>query len=78
MIAPTLVFALIAVCNSLLKLRQPCVNLLKGIVKVKGKTKNTKDKKTFVAEMSGVLHRLFLVLLLGYDTNVGKYEGFVK
>ena len=50
-IAPTLVFALIAVCNSLLKLRQPCVNLLKGIVKVKGKTKNTKDKKTFVAEM---------------------------
>ena len=31
-IAPTLVFALIAVCNSLLKLRQPCVNLLKGMV----------------------------------------------
>ena len=31
-IAPTLVFALIAVCNSLLKLRQPCVNLLKGIM----------------------------------------------
>ena len=69
-IAPTLVFALIAVCNSLLKLRQPCVNLLKGIVKVKGKTKNTKDKKTFVAEMrSSVLRsRKTLVFFIAFSS----------
>ena len=70
LIAPTLVFALIAVCNSLLKLRQPCVNLLKGIVKVKGKTKNTKDKKTFVAEMrSSVLRsRKTLVFFIAFSS----------
>ena len=69
-LAPTLVFALIAVCNSLLKLRQPCVNLLKGIVKVKGKTKNTKDKKTFVAEMrSSVLRsRKTLVFFIAFSS----------
>ena len=69
-IAPTLVFALIAVCNSLLKLRQPCVNLLNGIVKVKGKTKNTKDKKTFVAEMrSSVLRsRKTLVFFIAFSS----------
>ena len=67
---PTLVFALIAVCNSLLKLRQPCVNLLKGIVKIKGKTKNTKDKKTFVAEMrSSVLRsRKTLVFFIAFSS----------
>ena len=56
-ILPTVAFALIAVANSLLKLRQPCMHLLKGMVKTKGKARQTKDKDTFVAEMrSTVLH----------------------
>ena len=48
----------------------PCVNLLKGIVKVKGKTKNTKDKKTFVAEMrSSVLRsRKTLVFFIAFSS----------
>ena len=69
-IIPTVVFAMIAVCNSLLKLRQPCVNLLKGIVKTKGKSRNTKDKKTFVGEMrSSVLRsRKTLVFFIAFSS----------
>lgn len=67
---PTVAFALIAVCNSLLKLRQPCVNLLKGIVKTRGKSRNTRDKKTFVAEMrSSVLRsRKTLVFFIAFSS----------
>ena len=69
-IIPTVVFAMIAVCNSLLKLRQPCVNLLKGIVKTKGKSRNTRDKKTFVGEMkSSVLRsRKTLVFFIAFSS----------
>ena len=70
-IVPTLVFALIAVCSSLLKLRQPCVDLLKGITKEKGKSRNAKeDKKSFVAEMrSSVLRsRKTLVFFIAFSS----------
>ena len=50
-ILPTLVFCFIAVFYSVFKLRKPTINLLKGIVKYKGKTTNGKDKKNFVSEM---------------------------
>lgn len=50
-VLPSLIFALIAVGYSLIKLNQTCVNLLKGIVKSKGKNRDVKDKKNFVAEM---------------------------
>ncbi|MBQ7492763.1 MAG: FtsX-like permease family protein [Clostridia bacterium] len=48
---PSLLFAFISVGYSLLKLNQPCVNLLKGIVKSKGKNRDIKNKNSFVAEM---------------------------
>ena len=69
-IVPTLVFALIAVCYSLLKLRRPCVDLLKGIVKVKGKNRNAKGKDTFVSEMrSSVLRsRKTLVFFIAFSS----------
>ena len=69
-ILPTVVFAVIVVCNSLLKLRQPCVNLLKGIVKTRGKSRNVRDKKTFVAEMkSSVLRsRKTLVFFIAFSS----------
>lgn len=69
-IAPTVVFALIAVCNSMFKLRQPCVNLLKGIVKTRGKNRNGKEKKTFIAEMrSSVLRsRKTLVFFIAFSS----------
>ncbi len=50
-ILPSILFALIAVGYSVRKLNQPCVNLLKGLAKVKGKNRSGKDKKDFVAEM---------------------------
>ena len=56
-IVPTLVFALIAIGNSLFKLRQPCVNLLKGIIKEKGKYRDGKDRKNFVADMKTAVLR---------------------
>jgi len=56
-ILPTLVFGLIAVGYSVIKLHQPCVNLLKGIVKAKGKNRDGKDKKDFVAEMKSSVLR---------------------
>ncbi len=57
LILPTLVFGLIAVGYSVIKLHQPCVNLLKGIVKAKGKNRDGKDKKDFVAEMKSSVLR---------------------
>ncbi|MBO4418634.1 MAG: ABC transporter permease [Oscillospiraceae bacterium] len=48
---PASVFGLIAVGYSVLKLNQPCVNLLKGIVKTKGKSRDSKDKKSFLEDM---------------------------
>lgn len=48
---PSLAFSLIAVGYSTLKLNQPCVNLLKGITKTKGKSRDGKDKKSFVEDM---------------------------
>ena len=54
-ILPAVIFGLTAVFYSILKLRQPCVNLLKGIVKEKGKNRNTKDKKSFVADMKNAV-----------------------
>lgn len=52
-ILPSLLFALISVFYSVKKLNQPCVNLLKGIVKTKGKNRDGRNKKTFVADMKG-------------------------
>ncbi|MBR1534015.1 MAG: ABC transporter permease [Ruminococcus sp.] len=54
---PSLIFALIAVGHSLFKLNQPCVNLLKGIVKEKGKNRDGKDKKSFVSDMRSAVLR---------------------
>lgn len=62
-IVPTLVFAMIAICNSLFKLRQPCVNLLKGIIKVKGKNRNGKDRGSFVTDMKSAVLRSRKTLL---------------
>ena len=61
---------MIAVGYSLLKLNQPCVNLLKGIVKSKGKNHDVKDKKSFVAEMkSSVLRsRKTLVFFIAFSS----------
>lgn len=69
-LVPTLLFAMLAVFFSLRKLRQPCVNLLKGIVKTKGKSRDGKDQKTFVSEMrSSVLRsRKTLVFLIGFSS----------
>lgn len=56
-IIPSLIFALIAVGHSLLRLNQPCVNLLKGIVKEKVKNRDGKDKKSFVSDMRSAVLR---------------------
>ena len=68
-ILPALVFALIAVGHSLLKLNQPCVNLLKGTVKTKGKNRDGRDRENFVEEMrSSVLRsRKTLVFFIGFS-----------
>ncbi len=50
-IVPTILYALFACVYSLSKLNRPCINLLKGIVKVKEKERDSKDKKDFVSEM---------------------------
>lgn len=54
---PTLIFGLISVGYSLLKLHQPCVNLLRGTVESKGKNRDGKDKKSFVDEMKSSVLR---------------------
>ena len=56
-ILPSVIFALIAVGYSVLKLNQPCVNLLKGIVKEKGKNRDGKNKSSFVADMKSSVLR---------------------
>lgn len=56
-IVPTLFFALIAIYNSLFKLKRPCVNLLKGIIRVKGKNRDGKDRGNFVADMKSAVLR---------------------
>ncbi len=68
-VLPALVFAMIAVGYSLLKLNQPCVNLLKGIVKTKGKNRDGRDRESFVEEMrSSVLRsRKTLVFFIGFS-----------
>ena len=60
---PTLAFGVIAVGYSLRKLDQPCVNLLKGIEKVKGKNRAGKDKVDFVSEMRSSVLRSRKVLV---------------
>lgn len=69
-VVPTVAFALIAVGHSLIKLNQPCVNLLRGVVKFKGKNRDGRDKKTFVAEMrnSVLRSRKTLVFFIGFSS----------
>jgi ABC-type lipoprotein release transport system permease subunit len=69
-IVPTAVFALVAVCYSLVKLNQPCVNLLRGIIKFRGKNRDGRDKETFIAEMrSSVLKsRKTLVFFIAFSS----------
>ena len=68
-IAPTAAFGLLAVCFSMSRLNQPCVNLLRGITRLRGKTRDGKEKPTFVAQMrSAVLKsRKTLVFLIGFS-----------
>jgi len=67
-IVPTLAFALIAVGYSILKLNYPCVNLLKGIMKDKGKNRDCKDGKDFVTDMKNMVLRSnkTLVFFIGF------------
>lgn len=69
-IVPAIVFALIAVIHSMLKLKQPTVNLLKGRVDVKGKNKDFKSKKNFISDMrSSVLRsRKTLVFFICFSS----------
>lgn len=68
-IAPTAAFGLLAVCFSMTRLNQPCVNLLRGVTRLRGKTRDGKEKPTFVAQMrSAVLKsRKTLVFLIGFS-----------
>ena len=54
---PAVAFSLIAVGYSMIKLNQPCVNLLKGVVKAKGKIRDGKDKTSFVEDMKSSVLR---------------------
>lgn len=54
---PAIVFACIAVIHSMRKLKQPAVNLLKGITKAKGKNIEIKNKKNFIADMKSSVIR---------------------
>ena len=68
---PTVVFALIAIGYSVIKLNQPTINLLKGITKQKGKYSDGKDKKNFISEMrSSVLRSrktlIFFIVLSSF------------
>ena len=56
-ILPTLLFCFIAVFYSVFKLRKPTINLLKGVIKHKGKVTIAKDKKNFVSEMQSSVLR---------------------
>lgn len=68
-IVPTLAFALIAFFRSLVKLRQPCVDLLKGIVKIRGNHVDIKEKGSFVKDMkrSVLRSRKTLVFFIGFS-----------
>ncbi len=69
-ILPAAVFAMIAVGHSLLKLKQPCVNLLRGITKIKGENRDGKDRESFIEEMriSVLRSRKALVFLIGFSS----------
>ena len=56
-VIPTVVFALIAIGYSVIKLNQPTINLLKGITKQKGKYSDGKEKKNFISEMRSSILR---------------------
>ena len=62
-LAPTAAFALLAVGCSLLRLRQPCMRLLRGIVRESGKNRDGREKRTFVAEMKASVLRSRKVLV---------------
>ena len=70
-IVPTIVFALIAVGYSVIKLNQPTINLLKGITKQKDKYSDGKDKKNFISEMRSSILRsrktlIFFIILSSF------------
>ncbi|MBR1598963.1 MAG: ABC transporter permease [Lachnospiraceae bacterium] len=69
-IAPTVFFGLLAVCNSVMKLRQPCINLLKGIVNRKGRNYTGKDGKAFVDDMKNAVlkSRKTLVFFIAFSS----------
>ena len=54
---PALAFSLIAVGYSIIKLNQPCVNLLKGVVKAKGRIRDGKERMSFVEDMKSSVLR---------------------
>ena len=54
---PALTFSLIAVGYSIIKLNQPCVNLLKGVVKAKGRIRDGKERMSFVEDMKSSVLR---------------------
>ena len=69
-IVPTLVFGIIAVLYGLLKLKQPCNDLLRGISKTKGKDIDFKEKKDFLSDMkaSTLRSRKTLVFFIGLSS----------
>ncbi|MCH5297145.1 MAG: ABC transporter permease [Ruminococcus sp.] len=56
-VAPAIIFACIAVVHSMKKLKQPAVNLLKGIAKVKNKNVDIKSRKNFITDMKSAVLR---------------------
>lgn len=56
-IVPAIVFAVTAVVHSMFKLRQPAVNLLKGINRIKGKNIDIKSDKSFISDMKSTVLR---------------------
>ena len=56
-IVPTLFFALLAVGGSLHKLHEPCVKLLKGLEKTRGKNRDGRDGRRFLADMKSAVLR---------------------
>ena len=66
---PAVAFSLIAVGYSMIKLNQPCVNLLKGVAKEQGKSRDGRDKKSFVEDMkSSVLRgRKTLIFFIAFS-----------
>lgn len=54
---PAIIFACLAVVHSMYKLKQPTVNLLRGITKIRGKNTDTKVRKNFIADMKSSVLR---------------------